>query len=519
MGKDELMDQCLVLKVGVIASGTRCLSVMRSLNATKPVHLRFRLVGIAPVSKSIACYKYAGEMDIDIFDDYLDMLSLDQLDFILELTGERQILSDIVKHKSSGVGILDRQASMLLLDIATLYEQVEHKETDISLVSSFASALLEASPDGVMVIDRDFNIIKCNDSPLITGKLGPKHVLGKACFEIIHGNEKPCSTDQHMCPAQETLRTGNPTRVVHESTGPNGEALVSQATTYPIFNQMKEIVQIVVTIRDITQDLTERVEKRTQAIKDDLEQFVQEDRLASLGRLVASVCHEINNPIASIVTFNKLMLSYLKEKRLPPEGEAGFQRYLELSVREAMRCGGIVTNLLTFARQKSVEAKEIDLKEILETILQLIQHQLESAQVILEVNLPEKSFTSWGDKAQIQQCLMNLIFNAIESMPDGGKLTIEGKQDTGNGMVSISVADEGQGITPEDLPRIFEPFYTTKVENKGVGLGLSMTYGIIRAHKGTLEVKSQPGEGTLFIIKLPAHPAEGMTIGSLSSTA
>lgn len=517
MGVDETIDQCLVLKVGVVASGARCLSVMRTLNATKPVHLRFRLVGIAPISKSIACYKYAGEMDIDVFDDYLDMLMLDQLDFILELTGEKKILSDLVKHKSSGIGILDRQASMLLLDIATLYERVEHKETDISLVSSFASALLEASPDGVMVIDRDFNIIKCNDSPLITGELGSKHVLGKSCFDVIHGNETPCRGDERMCPAQETLRTGNPTRVVHESTRPNGEAQVSQATAYPIFNQMKEIVQLVVTVRDITQELTERVEKRTQAIKDDLEQFVQEDRLASLGRLVASVCHEINNPIASIVTFNKLMLSYLKEGRLPPEGEAGFQRYLELSVREAMRCGSIVTNLLTFARQKSVEAREIDLKGIINTILLLIQHQLEAARVDLKVSLPETSFTSWGDKAQIQQCLMNLIFNAIESMPHGGTLTIDGHLNEKNEMVSISVADEGEGIAPEDLPRIFEPFYTTKDENKGVGLGLSMTYGIIRAHKGTLEVKSQPGEGTLFIIKLPSHKAGNMRIGSLSS--
>ena len=107
MSVDKTMDQCLVLKVGVIASGTRCLSVMRTLNATRPVHLRFRLVGIAPVSKSIACYKYAGEMDIEVFDDYRDMLDLSHLDFILELTGERHILADIVKLKSEAVGILD----------------------------------------------------------------------------------------------------------------------------------------------------------------------------------------------------------------------------------------------------------------------------------------------------------------------------------------------------------------------------------------------------------------------------
>ncbi len=519
MDIDEKLDHCLVLNVGVIARGTRCLSIMRTLHAIKPVHVRFKLIGIAPVSKSIACYKYAGEMDIDIIDNYLDMLSLDYLDFILELTGEGQILSNLVKHKSPAIGILDRQASMLLLDIATRSEQAAHKETDISLASSFASALLEASPDGVLVLDRDFNIIRCNDSPLISGSRDHKHLLGKYCFEVIHGSQKLCSCDERMCPAQETLRTGRPTRVVHESSALNAEPMVSQVTAYPIFNHMKEIVQLVVTIRDITKALTERVEQRTRAIKDDLERFVQEDRLASIGRLVASVCHEINNPIASIVTFNKLILSYLQEDRLPPEGLSGFKRYLELSVREALRCGGIVTNLLTFARQNSVEAKEIDLKEIVHTILQLIHHQLEATHVDLEVNLPAVPFTAWGDKAQIQQCLMNLIFNAIESMPDGGKLTIEGKLDEEIDTVRITVADEGQGIKPEDLPRIFEPFYTTKVEGKGVGLGLSMTYGIIREHKGTLEVNSQVGEGTVFKIKLPSHPTEVTSAGTLSSTA
>jgi len=139
--------------------------------------------------------------------------------------------------------------------------------------------------------------------------------------------------------------------------------------------------------------------------------------------------------------------------------------------------------------------------------------------VDLEVNLPAVPFTAWGDKAQIQQCLMNLIFNAIESMPDGGKLTIEGTLDEEIDTVRITVADEGQGIKPEDLPRIFEPFYTTKVEGKGVGLGLSMTYGIIREHKGTLEVNSQVGEGTVFKIKLPSHPTEVKSAGTLSSTA
>jgi PAS domain S-box-containing protein len=476
---------------------------MRTLRSIKPVHFQFKISGIAAVTKSIACYKYAGEMDIELFDNYLEMLSMNHLDFILELTGEPQILSDLVKHKPPTVGILDRQASMLLLDIATLYERVADKATEINLATSFASALLEASPDGVMVIDRDFRIINCNDSPLITVGKGRESVLGKFCHEIIYNSQKHCDCHGRDCPAQETIKTRQPSRVLHENLSINGEAQVSQVTAYPIFNQMNEIVQLVITVRDITKALSERIKKSTKIIKDDLARFAQEDRLSSLGRLVASVCHEINNPITSIVTFNKLILSYLQESKLPPDGSAGFERYLDLSIREALRCGSIVNNLLTFARQKNVEAKEIDLIEVVQTIMMLTKHQLESSQVEYELNLPKAPFKVYGDSTQIQQCLMNLIFNAIESMPEGGKLTISGGPDDEENMVWLSVADNGHGIKPEDLPHIFEPFYTTKVDGKGVGLGLSMTYGIIRKHNGIIEVNSNPSKGTVFKIKLP----------------
>jgi len=497
------LKHCLVLNVGLVARGSRCLSIMQTLRSIKPVHFQFKISGIASVTKSIACYKYAGEMDIELFDDYIDMLSMDHLDFILELTGEQQILSDLVKHKPPTVGILDRQASMLLLDIATLHERVADKATEINLATSFASALLEASPDGVMVIDRDFRIINCNDSPLITVGKGREFVLGKSCFEVIYDSQKHCNCMGRICPAQETLKTRKPSRVLHENFSINGEPQVSQVTAYPIFNQLNEIVQLVITVRDITKALTDRIEQRTQVIKDDLARFAQEDRLSSLGRLVASVCHEINNPITSIVTFNKLILSYLQKNQMPPEGSAGFERYLDLSIREALRCGSIVNNLLTFARQKSVEAKDIDLIEVVKTIMILTKHQFDSGQVEVEVNLPKAPFNVCGDSAQIQQCLMNLIFNAIESMPEGGKLAISGGLDNGEDMVWLTVADNGQGIKPEDLSHIFEPFYSTKVDGKGVGLGLSMTYGIIREHNGVIEVDSKPGKGTVFKIKLP----------------
>ena len=503
MDRIPAFDHCLLLRVGVVAKGGQCLSIMRMLDNLKPSRLRLKLVALVPVTHSISLLKFAGEMDVSLYEHYTELLSIDSLDLILEMSGDPQVFTELVNCKSNSVGVLDRQTSMLFLDIAQQYEAAAQRESEISLTTSFASALLEASPDGVMVLDRNYRILNCNDSVLITGGRGRETVLGKLCHEVIHGDLNRCSGER-VCPIQETLRTRRPARAVHEVTGAKGDVTVLQAIAFPLFNVVGEIVQFVEILRDITLDLSVHMEHRAKAIKDDLARVVQEDRLASLGRLVASVCHEINNPISSIVTFNKLVLSHLREGSLPPEGTAGLTRYLDLSVREALRCGGIVKNLLTFARQKTIDAGNVDLNEVIKTILQLTRYQLQMGQVRVELKLPEGPLIAWGDHALIQQCLMNLIFNAIEAMDGGGLITIEAGELNLENKLWLTITDTGHGIHPEDLPRIFEPFYSTKAAGKGVGLGLSMVYGIIREHHGTIEVASQPGQGATFRIILCA---------------
>ncbi len=145
---------------------------------------------------------------------------------------------------------------------------------------------------------------------------------------------------------------------------------------------------------------------------------------------------------------------------------------------------------------------------MVKTTLLLTSHQLELAKIECIVDLPPDSFTAWGDGGQIQQCLLNLIFNAIDAMPEGGTITISGGIEKNTDMLGLSVSDTGHGIEPYHLSRIFEPFYSTKANGKGVGLGLAMVYGIIREHKGDIEVESEPGKGTKFTIRLPARPVE-----------
>jgi signal transduction histidine kinase len=487
--------------IGMVLTGSCLQIVMRNLPAIQSSGMQ--LVAVAEIKESAFGDKYAGEAGIEIFEDYNELLAVENLDLILECTGDEKILFDIIKKKRPTVGVLDREASMRLIEMAKGYA-----------TNPLASTLLKASPDPVLVISRDFLILDCNRLPaVISGSARKEDIVGKHCFEVLYRRSSPCESPSMFCSAREALQTGRPARAIYEIHGSNNAPQYRQVTAYPILDRRGEVTQFVMTLRNITRDLGEKIEERTQALRKDFARLAQEDRLNSLGRLVASVCHEINNPITSIVTFNRLVQSILQPKTgqgAPSEAEmSNVTRYLDLSFREAMRCGSIVKNLLTFARPKSIEAKSISIPELVDTILLLTEHQLEVADIRRQVHFPQGPFSACGDFAQIQQCLLNLVFNAIDAMPNGGTLTISGEIDEDADIVCLEVTDTGCGIDPEDLPRIFEPFYSTKTDGKGSGLGLPMVYGIIREHHGDVEVESQPGKGTTFRIKLPRNPVTG----------
>ncbi len=487
--------RCPQFNIGMVLTGSCFQTIMKNLPAIQSSGLR--LVAVADAQKSVSRYKCSKGSGIKIFDDHRDLLTIDGLDMILECTGDERVLSDIISRKPPNVGVLDRQASLRLIEMAKGYA-----------TNPLASILLEASPDGVLVINRKFRIIDCNQSSQIAGSENKDNILGKHCYEVLYRKSSPCQFPSTICVASEALKTSKPARAVYEIHGPNNTLQLRQVTAYPILDRHGEIAQFVLTLRDITKELGKKIEERTRALKKDFARLAQEDRLSSLGRLVASVCHEINNPITSIVTFNKLVRNILQSKALdlPDVEMSNVVRYLDLSFREAMRCGSIVKSLLTFARPKSVEAKSIVISELVDTILLLTEHQLELANIRCEVHFPSGPFTACGDHAQIQQCLLNLIFNAIDAMPNGGTLSISGEIDQSADGIILAVTDSGCGIGPHDLPRIFEPFYSTKTDGRGNGLGLAMVYGIIREHNGSVEVESEPGKGSTFKIKLPRNP-------------
>jgi PAS domain S-box-containing protein len=228
-------------------------------------------------------------------------------------------------------------------------------------------------------------------------------------------------------------------------------------------------------------------------------------RLASIGKLAAEVAHEINNPLTSILTFTKLALRVLDRQMIEPQRITSLKEYLQFMESEANRCGGIARNLLDFSRQGEIEVKENNVRKIVEKTLDILRHRAEMGNIQLETSFDPEIPNLPCDYKRLQQALMNIFWNGIEAMPMGGVLKISIRYKKVTRQVQVEIQDNGSGISKENLGKIFEPFFTTKAESKGVGLGLSVSYGIIQQHGGTIEVKSRPGKGTNFLICLPTE--------------
>ena len=233
--------------------------------------------------------------------------------------------------------------------------------------------------------------------------------------------------------------------------------------------------------------------------------LIQSEKMSSLGRLAASVAHEINNPLGAIMVYSHLLLERA-EADSPSRGN------LEKIVRETTRCRDIVRSLLDFARPGPLTWQKTDINTIIRCAYELLKGQPALARIQVELDLGRSPLEVVCDANQLQQAFTNILANAAESIsPQAhpGRITVRTWGDPSGATVGASFADTGCGISQEDLARIFEPFFTTKLAGHGTGLGLAIVYGIIERHGGTVKVDSRPGEGTTFTISLPVkQPAE-----------
>ncbi len=249
--------------------------------------------------------------------------------------------------------------------------------------------------------------------------------------------------------------------------------------------------------------LQERIREKTDELTSIHAQILQIEKMASLGKLSATVAHELNNPLEAILTYAKLIARRIRKIESPTAIDRQALEDIEIIARETDRCGNIVKNLLLFSRKQVGEFNVAQVKEIVERATQLVQHHLTISNVNLQTGFQSGTIMLVCDENQIQQALVALLVNAVESMPEGGTIHLDVAQAGPDGEVTITVSDTGAGILPEDIPHIFEPFFSTKKEVKGVGLGLSVVYGIVERHGGKIAVTSTPGKGTTFTLTFP----------------
>lgn len=251
--------------------------------------------------------------------------------------------------------------------------------------------------------------------------------------------------------------------------------------------------------------LEQQVEERTAALRKAQDSLVRSEKLSSLGRLAASVAHEINNPLAGILTYAKLLLRGYESSTSDDPQRVNAIKYLGLVKRETERCTAIVRNLLDFARERPLRLVDVQLQAVLEEAATLVGNQAKLQNVAIERDVTAIPPVH-GDFGQLRQACVNVMINACDAMKAGGTLRIRARESAG--VVTLSFTDTGVGIAPEHLAKVLDPFFTTK--EKGTGLGLSVVYGIVERHGGTVDVASEVGKGTTVTFTLPTAAASPM---------
>jgi two-component system NtrC family sensor kinase len=283
------------------------------------------------------------------------------------------------------------------------------------------------------------------------------------------------------------------------------------------FNSMtQDIKRYRVMLEDWAEKLQVEVEKKTREISEAQEHLIDAEKLASLGRLAAGVAHELNSPLTGILSFSHLM-----RQRMDPGRKEDIED-LDVIIQQTNRCSKIIKGLLGFARKGASEQLPVNINEVLESATSMVMNQSKFHDVELPLHLGEGLPQVIVDPNLMQQVFINMLTNAADAMDNKGKITIttrasggDGKGDVEGEFVEVEFSDTGSGIMQEDMGKIFEPFFTTKPVGEGTGLGLPVSYGIIKRHGGDILVESTVGEGTSFRIRLPVPPGGSGTVGTV----
>lgn len=343
----------------------------------------------------------------------------------------------------------------------------------------FLQAVLDGIQDVIKIVDENYNVIYANRAAKTETRRYPMELVGEKCFRGFYQRDESCP----FCQTSYTFEKGKPMNVSYTLPLPNGQRRHIELSTFPIKNTEGKVQYVIEITRDVTRQKTLE------------EQVRKHERLAAIGELAAGVAHEIRNPLSAIVTASNLLSA---EAGMPIDEEQLL--LLEVVKKEAQRLNAILTDFLNYARPREPQLSAVNLNEVVsETLDMLERDRPTNGHVTIQRRLDGTIPPVEVDPDQIKQVLLNIAMNGIEAMPHGGTLTVATM--FCNGRVHVQVADTGVGISESALPRIFQPFFSTK--KNGTGLGLAIAHHIVSAHQGEIWAESQEGVGTKMTIQLP----------------
>ena len=449
--------------------------------------------GIEVLKTIKKAYPYREVIVISAYNEIENALKsfrLDAADFITKPINEDTLMAALERAKK-------RYNNQRKLQDYTAFLEERWMDTseELAKIFRFQERLIESSIDGIIGCDYDRKIIIFNNSMEQMLGYSKDIVSGKMFFyQLFSSQEWEKFQDQLY---SEELG-GEDKLFLSESTliSKKGEKVPVRLSAQVLL-QGNEEIGLVAFFRDL------RKVKRLKQQFLDQAKYLHQDKMISLGKLAASVVHELNNPLTGILNYIRLMVKILGRGSLSTEQIHKFQRYLDLSGSEVSRCSDIVSNLLAFSRKPKLEFSEVNINDLLEKSILLSKYKLTLQNIQIKTDLYPEIPEVFGDFNQLQQCLLNLIFNAADAMPDGGSLTMDSSFFPHKGLIEIKVTDTGRGIARDDISKVFDPFFRTKEEGKVLGLGLYVVYAIIDRHKVTISSESTPGKGTVFTITLP----------------
>ncbi|HVO59468.1 MAG TPA: ATP-binding protein, partial [Terriglobales bacterium] len=362
---------------------------------------------------------------------------------------------------------------------ARLYASLEQKITEYERLKDFNENIVESISVGVLALDLEDRIESWNSQMEVMYALPRSLALRRPIGEVM-----PVSFAEEFYRVRQTPGIHNLYKFRMDT--PTGDTRIVNVAIAPLVTKKFNVIGRLI----IVDDITERMELESQ--------LSQADKLSSIGLLAAGVAHEVNTPLAVISSYAQMLSKQV-------QGDPKKAALLEKITRSTFRASEIVNNLLNFSRTSGTEFTDVDVNKVISDTLALLEHQFKVGRVSVQRDFASHLPAINGNAGRLQQVFLNLFLNAKDAMPGGGTLRIATSNGTG---VSVVVSDTGTGIAQEHISRIYDPFFTTKTtprngQNRGTGLGLSVTYGIIQEHAGKIRVESQAGAGTTFFLDFP----------------